>query len=219
MSEFIRPDAKPLPVILLLDVSGSMDGYKIDALNQAVREMIASFAAEESTKAEIHVAVVTFGGTAELYLELTPAQQIEWDDMIADGYTPLGGALAIAKSLVEDRDIIPSRAYRPSVILVSDGQPNDEWERAMDAFIREGRSSKCDRWALGVGDDVDEHMLKRFMNDPEKSVFQAEDAADIKKFFRYMTFTHTTRSKSPDPNVVPKEVKMFDPFASDSLDY
>ena len=35
--------AKPLPVFLLLDVSGSMSGDKINQLNNAVEEMIASF--------------------------------------------------------------------------------------------------------------------------------------------------------------------------------
>lgn len=35
--------AKPLPVLLLLDVSGSMDGEKISELNKAVRDMIADF--------------------------------------------------------------------------------------------------------------------------------------------------------------------------------
>jgi uncharacterized protein YegL len=218
-NEFIRQDAKPLPVILLLDVSGSMDGYKIDALNQSVRQMIASFADEESTKAEIHVSIITFGGAAELHIDMTPASQINWDDLVAEGNTPLGAALRIAKQLVEDKGRIPSRAYRPCVILVSDGQPNDQWKSEMDSFIREGRSAKCDRWALGVGDDVDVKMLKSFLNDPEKSVFEAEDASDIQKFFRFITMSTTTRSKSADPNVVTNDVKAFDPFANDSLGF
>lgn len=35
--------AKPMPVFLLLDISGSMGGAKIQTLNQAVETMIASF--------------------------------------------------------------------------------------------------------------------------------------------------------------------------------
>ena len=35
--------AKPLPVVLLLDVSGSMSGEKINALNAAVRQMLQEF--------------------------------------------------------------------------------------------------------------------------------------------------------------------------------
>jgi uncharacterized protein YegL len=219
MQQFLAQDPKFLPVILLLDVSGSMDGYKIHALNQAVRDMIASFAAEESTKAEFRVAVVTFGGTAELYLDLTPAREIHWDDMVADGMTPLGGALNIAKSIVEDKERIPaSRSYRPHVILISDGKPNDEWKRPMESFIREGRSAKCERWALGIGGDVDLMMLKQFVNDPEKPVFEAKDAGDIRKFFRFITMTTTQVAKSANPNMVTREMKIFDPFAEDPLE-
>src|SRR5437763_1821259 len=48
LKEFTVPSARPLPVVLLADVSGSMsaDG-KIDALNAAVAEMLAAFAEEE----------------------------------------------------------------------------------------------------------------------------------------------------------------------------
>lgn len=43
INKVVVPTAKPLPVILLLDVSGSVRGKKIAALNKAVEEMIASF--------------------------------------------------------------------------------------------------------------------------------------------------------------------------------
>ena len=103
LKEFTVSSARPLPVILLADVSGSMgvDG-KIDALNRAVAEMQATFAEEEDERAEIHLAVVTFGGTAALHTPLTPASDVRWTPMEADGRTPLGPALDIATDLVEE---------------------------------------------------------------------------------------------------------------------
>src|SRR5689334_8726549 len=76
LREFTVSSARPLPVILMADVSGSMsaDG-KIDALNAAVAEMLAAFAEEDDGRAEIHVAVVTFGGEASLHTPLQPAKQ------------------------------------------------------------------------------------------------------------------------------------------------
>ena len=38
-ADYTAPKPKPLPVILLLDTSGSMYGDKISALNVAVRKM------------------------------------------------------------------------------------------------------------------------------------------------------------------------------------
>ena len=97
LKEFVKQEARPLPVLLLLDVSGSMDGEKKDSLNQAVKEMVKDFGNEESTKTEIHLAIVTFGGEARLHTDLMSVKNIEYKDIVANGYTPLGGALDIAK--------------------------------------------------------------------------------------------------------------------------
>ena len=92
LNDFTVPTARPLPVIVLADVSGSMsvDG-KIDALNNAVSEMISSFAVEDDNRAEIHVSVVTFGlDGARIHKELKPASSVTWDPMKANGKTPMG---------------------------------------------------------------------------------------------------------------------------------
>ena len=47
-SKFTAAKAKPLPVILLLDVSGSMGGEKIRNLNDAVRDMLNTFSDTEN---------------------------------------------------------------------------------------------------------------------------------------------------------------------------
>ena len=57
-SKFTAPKAKVLPVILLLDESGSMDGEKIRNLNDAVRDMLNTFGDTENGEVEIHVAIM-----------------------------------------------------------------------------------------------------------------------------------------------------------------
>jgi len=214
LNDFVKQEARPLPVILLLDVSGSMHGDPINSLNQSLKEMISTFADEEDVRAEINVAVITFGGEAKLHTPYRPARAIEWTDMSATGYTPLGGALDIAKNMIEDKTLISGRAYRPTVVLVSDGAPNDSgWESKMDDFINNGRSKKADRMALAIGSGADENMLKRFLNDPEKVVYHAEDALKIKQFFKFVTDTTSHRSKAPNPNKIPKAPSSLDdPF-------
>lgn len=213
LNEFVKSERRQLPVILLLDVSGSMYGGKINTLNKAVKEMLESFSGDESTKAEINVGIVTFGANVTLNTDITPAKNINWIDLEADGLTPLGKALDEAKNLIEDKNKIPSRSYRPTVVLVSDGQPNDDWESKLNSFINDGRTSKCDRWALGIGEDADLDVLSQFINDREKKVFKAEDASQIIKFFRFITMSTMQRSKSVNPNSVTEEMKAFDPFS------
>lgn len=205
LKDFVVSKPRPLPVILLADVSGSMAAEgKIDAMNQSVKEMVATFADEDDLRAEIHVCVITFGGEAKTLISLQPASTVEWTDMTASGYTPLGGAMKIAADLVDDREQIPSRSYRPTIILVSDGMPNDEWESSLKRLTTEGRASKADRIALAIGSDADEEMLKHFLNDPEKRVYYAEDARRIKDFFQFVTMSVTKRSRSANPNQVPQ---------------
>jgi uncharacterized protein YegL len=210
LRNFTVNTARPLPVIILADVSGSMGGEgKIGALNQAMRDMLATFADVDNLLAEIHVSVITFGGGARVHMPLQPASHAEWTDMTADGGTPMGAAIQLAAELIEDRQQIPGRAYRPIVILASDGQPTDTWKPSVRRLTEEGRAAKADRLALAIGGDADEAMLSEFLNNPEKQVYYAEDAMRIKDFFRFVTMSISARSRSANPNVAPQ---IDDPF-------
>ena len=129
--------------------------------------------------------------------------------MSAYGMTPLGGALKLAKGIVEDKEQTPSRAYRPLVVLVTDGHPNDNWEQSFIDFVEYGRSAKCDRMALAVGGDTDMSMLNRFVAGTGHEVFTTDQADGIVKFFKFVTMSVVTRTRSQNPNQVPndREVK------------
>jgi uncharacterized protein YegL len=240
--QFTAPKAKPLPVFLLLDVSGSMnqvvdpenvvrtgrtlesDGKtwevveggtsKIRVLNDAVRRMIDSFAAEERSETGFLVSIITFGDQAVQLLSPQSASSVQWADMQADGNTALGSALSLVKNLIEDKDVIPSRAYRPTVVLVSDGQPTDVWEQPLEALITSGRSAKCFFMAMGIGENPGKTVLERFISQTPvlaevdgtpipNTVFHAMDAEKMHEFFEKVTMSVTTRSKSANPNAVP----------------
>ncbi|MFH5882351.1 vWA domain-containing protein [Liberiplasma polymorphum] len=199
-TKYVKNEAKPLPVILLLDTSGSMHGEKIITMNHAVKEMINDFQNQRLTEVRLQVAIITFGGSANLHLDLKNVNEINYKDFSASGMTPLGAALNIAVSLINDKEKVTSKGYKPTVILVSDGMPNDAWEQPLNNFLENKRSSKCERWALGIGNDVDKEMLKQFLNDPEKPVFDASQAKEISSFFKFVTMSTIARSQSVNPN-------------------
>lgn len=223
-SDFTVTKAKPLPVILLLDTSSSMEGDKIDSLNDAVRKMLGTLTKQESQANEFLVSVITFGNSpsgkpVDIAIPPTPASEVNFFSLPAGGVTPLGKALETAKSLVEDRDRTPSRAYRPLAVLVSDGVPTDDdgypsdsWVTYLDAFVNDGRSSKCDRMALAIGRDAYEgdgrKALDRFIAGTEHGVFEAKDAEEIHNFFKFVTMSVVSRSLAHDPNVVPRDVTL-----------
>jgi uncharacterized protein YegL len=198
IKDFAVKAARPLPVIILADTSGSMgmDG-KIEAMNQSLRDMVKSFGAESRLRGEIHLGVITFGGRASAHLPLTPAHQIQSiQEFVADGGTPMGAAMDIARELVEDRELIPSRAYRPILVLVSDGHPTDDWEGPFQALLASERAAKATRIGLAIGNDADEAMLTEFANDLEAPLFHADNAAEIVRFFRAVTMSVAARSHS-----------------------
>jgi len=204
MKEFAAKTARPIPVIVLADTSASMsvDG-KIEALNQALRGMIKSFSDEGRLNAEIQLSVITFGGIARTHLYLTPTYQItDFSDFSANGGTPMGDALGIAKTLIEDKEKIPSRAYRPVIILVTDGHPTDDWASAFSEFCNSDRAQKATRMAMAIGNDANESMLNDFTNDLEAPLFKANNSQDIVKFFRAVSMSVTSRSRSATPNQI-----------------
>lgn len=202
-SKFTVTKAKPLPVVLLLDISGSMSGGKIGNLNDAVRDMLGVFRTTNNNEIEIWVAVITFGSQVRLHQSLVRADAIQWHDLSAGGTTPLGVALQMAKAMIEDKDIVPSRAYRPTVVLVSDGQPDEGWESPLNEFIGNGRSAKCDRMAMAIGADADEAVLGRFIAGTPNPLFYAANAKELRDFFKFVTMSVTIRTKSQTPDVVP----------------
>lgn len=201
LKDFTRVEARKLPVVLLADVSGSMgvDG-KIQALNLAVREMLEAFREESELRAEIHVAVITFGGAAKVHVPLSAAKSVEWIDANAAGGTPMGQAFRLATQLVEDRAQLPSRSYRPTIVLVSDGVPTDEWTANLQELLGSERASKAFRMALAIGADADNHVLRAFLADAQSRVFQADEARQIRQFFKLVTMSVSSRSRSATPN-------------------
>ena len=203
-ANFTVAKAKPLPVVLLLDVSSSMGGESIKKLNIAVKEMISDFASAEKNDVEILVSIITFGAKVLLHTPYTSAKDIEWQDLTVSGSTPMGTAFSMAKAMIEDKETTPSRAYRPTIVLVSDGEPTDSWQQPLRALVNDGRSNKCDRMAMAIGGAASNTVLNEFISGTENKVFTAQDASQIQEFFKFVTMSVTTRTNSQNANVVPK---------------
>ena len=217
LKEFVIAVARPLPVIVLADVSGSMSiNGKIEALNDAIKTMVASFAEEDPGRAEIHVGVIAFGkGGARIHQPLRPSTGIQWETVAAGGNTPMGAAFDLVVKMIEDPAQVPGRAYRPAIVLISDGEPTDDWEEPLARLLSSERAAKASRFVLGVGDDADPAMLAKFLADPAARVYSAHEARQIKNFFRWVTMSVTQRTRSSNPN----SVVAIDPVALDEYDF
>jgi uncharacterized protein YegL len=186
-----------LPVIVLADVSGSMtEQAKIATLNLAMREMLGTLAKATDPDVDVRVAVISFGGSgALLHTPLVAPDPLDWTDLTAAGGTPLGAALDELVKMSEDRSILPSNAFVPTVLLVSDGHPTDNFDSALTRFVRAPIGSRSVRLALRIGSDANVEVLERFTGDAH-AVLSAADATEIDKHFQFVTYTVMSRAKS-----------------------
>lgn len=151
-----RPE--PRDVTVVVDVSGSMSGEKIEQARAALREILASLAAEDRFR------LVAFSNAVRPHAEAwSPARgpalegARRWvDALVADGGTNIEGALDEAFRLESP----PARL--PVVIFLTDGLPSvgeQSPERLADrAETSVGRARV---FAFGVGHDVNTHLLDR----------------------------------------------------------
>ena len=177
-------------------------------MNEAIDELLHVLTKEEEEKGlSFLVSMIVFRGIeADLIHVATSASELFFEPIEARSTTPLGAALQKASALIEDKSLTPSRAYRPLVVLVCDGLPTDEWESTLESFIRSGRTAKCDRMALAVGERLPERafeMMSKFVEGTGHEVMKAVDASDITRFFKFVTMSVVLTTRSKNPNLIP----------------
>jgi uncharacterized protein YegL len=122
------------PCVLLLDVSGSMDGEPIAQLNAGLEAFSNSIQKNELASMRVEVAIITFGGKVEVKQDFNTVDQFTPPLLSASGSTPMGEAINAALDKLEERKQIYKSAgisyFRPWVFLITDGEPTDEWHAA-----------------------------------------------------------------------------------------
>ena len=226
LNSYVAREPRPLPIFILADTSGSMRGEKINELNLALREMLNALNAADDIRGKFQLSVIAFGGEVKLIQPLADINGLTLSELNASGNTPMGQAFEAVTEMIEDREVVSSRAYTPTIVLISDGLPTDcseemyrrknyfDWEPLKLLHSGE-RSSRCQRLALGIGEDGDAEMLKAFIDNPEVPVIKTKDAAGITKFFRWVTMSTVARMHSINPNDTGAVAPIFDIDAED----
>jgi uncharacterized protein YegL len=220
IGKVVASEPPPLPVFLLLDCSSSMaDEGKIKAMNLAVREMLKDFAKDDGNRvAAIQVGVVRFGKVVEWVFELMPAREAleKWQDLDADGATPIGSAIKLVLAAIEDYRKLPKRAFKSNLILVTDGDPTDYdhpggYQAAISELNASVRGAAAFRLGLAIGAGAKIEIIKEFLNKPdEQRVFQADSAWEISRFFSFTK--DTILQKTIKPNDKPQMPDSLDDY-------
>ncbi len=180
--------ARPLQFFWLADCSGSMaaDG-KIQALNNAVREALPHLrlVAADNPFAQMTVRTLAFSTGARWHQgEAQPIERMTWSDLVADGFTDLGAALTELAAQLHVPPM-PARALPPAIVLISDGQPTDDWERGLELLMNEPWGARAARIAVAIGRDADHSVLERFVGRDDIAPVTANNPEQLARMVRW----------------------------------
>lgn len=170
-----------MPIFYLIDTSGSMQGAKIGQVNNAMRDMFQKdllVVAQDNDDAEIRVAVLTFDDdchwiTGEdeplMLFDDRNDPNIEWQDLRPNGLTCMGAAfLELYEKLSRESFLKYSYGYfSPVLILMSDGEPNDDWISGLNKLKENGWFQQSIKIAIKIGENAKSEPLEAFTNNPE----------------------------------------------------
>jgi uncharacterized protein YegL len=199
---------RPLHFIWILDCSGSMAGDKIAQLNFAIKESIPAMqdAARDNANAQVLVRVATFSNGAKWHTA-TPVDvhQFKWVDASTETVTDMGKALILVAEQLR-MPPMPERALPPVLVLVSDGQPTDDYESGLRAILAEQWGRRAVRLAIAIGHDADQDVLNNFIGNPEMPCLVANNADTLVKYVRWASTAVVKAASAPaggPPGVTP----------------
>ena len=97
-----------------------------------------------------------------MWLAPTPVEELEWSDLGAGGITAMGEALRLVAAELHSPPM-EARALPPVLVLISDGQPTDDFDGGLAALMREPWAQKAVRLAIAMGHDADLEVLQSFI--------------------------------------------------------
>ena len=192
--------SRPLHFIWIADSSGSMeqDG-KIQALNTAIREAIPHMrkVAEDNPNAQVLVRAVKFSNGAQWHIsQPTPVSDFAWTDLTAEGETDMGKALQLVAEQLK-MPPMSERALPPVLVLVSDGQPTDDFDAGIKALMNEPWGKKAVRIAISIGRDADPEVLQKFIGNTELKPLAANSPEALVKHIKWASTAVLKSASSP----------------------
>lgn len=180
--------SRPLHFIWLCDCSGSMvTAGKIQSLNTAIKEAIPVLqqTASENPNAEVLVRALRFADGAQWHIsQPTPVDEFRWSDLSAKGITDMGQAL---KMVAEELKIppMPERALPPVLVLITDGYPTDDFQAGLKTLMDQPWGQRAVRIGIGIGQDANHEILRKFIANPEIRVMQANNPEQLADQIRW----------------------------------
>lgn len=137
-----------LPIYFLIDVSRSMTGDKMAAVNEGLQSLVNKLRKDPIALETGCISVITFSTEAQQIVPLTSVLEVQMPTIKAIGWTNLEAGLTKLLECMEE-EIIPNSIemetkgdYKPIVVIFSDGgQSRGDWHNIIEKV--HARFAKC----------------------------------------------------------------------------
>ena len=112
------------------------------------------------------------------------------------GNTDIGTALEM---VAEQMKIPPmtDRALPPVLVLLSDGQPTDDFQQGLSKLMAQPWGKKAVRIAIAIGQDADESVLQDYIGHPEIKPLQANNPEMLTRYIKWASTVVLKAASSP----------------------
>lgn len=201
-----------LPIYIVIDTSGSMNGEPIASVNVGLQAMVHALRQDPHALDSVYLSLITFDNEVKEIFPLTPLDQVQVPEITCpkSGATNLGAALELTINSIE-KNVHRSSAnhkgdWRPMLFIMTDGAPSDT--ACFNEMVVKIRSREFGKIiACAAGSRAKEAFLKQ-ITDTVVSL-DTTDSAAFASFFKWVSASveqssvtagsHNTSALPPPP--------------------
>jgi uncharacterized protein YegL len=190
-----------LPIYFLIDVSESMVGEPMQAVEEGMAAIIRELKSDPHAIETAWVSIIAFAGQAKTLVPLQELVQFYPPRFPVGSGTSLGAGLG--HLMFELRRNFVKTTYdrkgdwKPIVFLFTDGVPTDDARAAIKEW-KENWKRSCNMVAISFGNEADAALLGELTENVIS--FKNGDAHSYKQFFKWVTDSIKTSSESVERN-------------------
>ena len=174
-----------------------MIGGGIEAVRSGLSTMLSKLRTDPHALDTVHLSVITFDAEARVAVPLTPLLDFQEPPLKIRAGTSLGAALTLLTSRIQIEVRKTSHDtkgdFRPLVLLLTDGQPGDDWRVPLNRIGVHVKPRPANIYAIGCGVDVDYSVLQNITD----VVLRMEDMGpeSFAKLFVWLTASVSSASQ------------------------
>ena len=170
-AEFAQNPEPRCPCVLVLDVSGSMRGRRMNTLNDCLREFKQRVSEDHLTTLRAEIAIIAFSDQPRVTQDFIAAADFQPPTLSVEGGTKMGNAIVKALDMVEDRKSDYKRNgisyFRPIIMLITDGSPEHDTRQEIETATQRIHAAEQARnasiFSFGIDEDADIKMISSMM--------------------------------------------------------